>query len=331
MKKVLIIQTAFIGDVVLATAMVEKLAAFVNDVQIDFLVRGGNETLMNNNPYINNILVWQKKQQKLKNLFAIIHTVRKNKYDIVINLQRYFSTGLITALSAAKQTRGFDKNPLSFLFTKKYAHQITTTKPFKHEVERNNVLIEDITNTDFCNPKLYPSSADFEKVKPYLVNSYITISPTSVWFTKQFPFAKWVSFINILPTNFTVYLLGGKDNKAACEQILSATTNKNIIILAGELNFLQSAALMKMAKMNYVNDSAPLHFASAMDAPVTAIFCSTIPRFGFTPLSTVSNIIEHVEALPCRPCGLHGKKNCPLGHFKCATEIDVTQLLNVLN
>jgi heptosyltransferase II len=331
MKKILVIQTAFIGDVVLATAMVEKLAACIDAVQIDFLVRGGNETLLNNNPHINKVLVWQKKENKFKNLFAIINTVRKNKYDIVINLQRYFSTGLITILSAAKQTRGFDKNPLSFLFTKKYTHQISTAKPFKHEVERNNDLIADITNTNFCNPKLYPSNTDFEKVKPYLLQSYITISPTSVWFTKQFPFEKWVTFIDVLPKNLTVYLLGGKDNTTACEKILSASVNKNITILAGELNFLQSAALMKTAKMNYVNDSAPLHFASAVDAPVTAIFCSTIPGFGFTPLSTVSNIIEHVEGLPCRPCGLHGKKNCPLGHFKCATEIEVSQLLNVLN
>ena len=104
--------------------------------------------------------------------------------------------------------------------------------------------------------------------------------------------------------------------------------NNKIEILAGKLNFLSSAALMKNAAMNYTNDSAPLHFASAIDAPVTAIFCSTVPAFGFYPLSSKSFIVETTEALTCRPCSLHGLKACPLGHFKCANTIETSQLLS---
>ncbi len=84
--------------------------------------------------------------------------------------------------------------------------------------------------------------------------------------------------------------------------------NKHVEVLAGKLNFLSSAALMKNAVMNYTNDSAPLHFASAMDAPVTAIFCSTVPSFGFYPLSAKSFIVETKEELACKPCSLHGLK-----------------------
>jgi heptosyltransferase-2 len=80
---------------------------------------------------------------------------------------------------------------------------------------------------------------------------------------------------------------------------------------------------MKNAQMNYVNDSAPMHLASAVNAPVTAIFCSTIPAFGFTPLSDHSRVIETSEVLPCRPCGLHGYAKCPKGHFKCAETIEI--------
>ena len=107
--------------------------------------------------------------------------------------------------------------------------------------------------------------------------------------------------------------------------------NKQVEILAGKLSFLQSAALMKQAKMNYVNDSAPLHFTSAVNAPVTAIFCSTIPAFGYTPLSDRSFIVETKEHLICRPCGLHGRKACPLGHFKCAYGIETAQVLETIN
>ncbi|MEO5782006.1 MAG: glycosyltransferase family 9 protein, partial [Ginsengibacter sp.] len=109
------------------------------------------------------------------------------------------------------------------------------------------------------------------------------------------------------------------------------STNKNTEVLAGKLNFLQSAALMKNAVMNYVNDSAPLHFASAMDTPVTAIFCSTIPAYGFGPLSSNSFIVETKEVLSCRPCTLHGRKACPLGHYKCAFTIETKQLLNSIS
>jgi heptosyltransferase-2 len=82
--------------------------------------------------------------------------------------------------------------------------------------------------------------------------------------------------------------------------------------------------------MIYFNDSAPMHLASAMNAPVTAVFCSTIPEFGFGPLSDVSLIVQTDEKLDCRPCGLHGYRSCPKGHFKCATTIRAEQLLAAL-
>ena len=330
MKKILVIQTAFIGDVVLATAVVEKLAIYFPNSHIDFLVRSGNESLLANNPHISETLIWIKKEKKYKNLFAIIKKIRKNKYDLVINLQRYFTTGFITALSGAKEKRGFDKNPLSFFFTKKVKHIISTTPPYKHEVERNNELISDITDDSLSRPKMYPSQNDFAKVEPYIHQPYVTLTPSSVWFTKQYPLQKWVELMDNLPPHLKIYLLGGKTNTAECDVLAAASKNKNAVVLAGELSFLQSAALMKTAVMNYVNDSAPLHFASAVNAPVTAIFCSTIPAFGFTPLSDVAHIVERLEPLYCRPCGLHGKKQCPEGHFKCGFEINVDQLLQTL-
>jgi heptosyltransferase-2 len=60
-----------------------------------------------------------------------------------------------------------------------------------------------------------------------------------------------------------------------------------------------------------------------MNAPVTAFFCSTVPEFGFGPLSDDAKIIQIQEKLECRPCGLHGHAACPKGHFKCGSEISV--------
>jgi heptosyltransferase-2 len=88
--------------------------------------------------------------------------------------------------------------------------------------------------------------------------------------------------------------------------------------MAGNLSFLESAALMKEAKMNFVNDSAPLHIATAVKGPVLAIYCSTVPSFGFYPIGENGHWIETNENISCKPCGLHGYKVCPLGHFKCS-------------
>jgi heptosyltransferase-2 len=101
--------------------------------------------------------------------------------------------------------------------------------------------------------------------------------------------------------------------------------------MAGQLTFLESAALMKGAVMNFVNDSAPMHLASSINAPVAAVFCSTVPSFGFGPLSEKSYVVQSSEKLNCRPCGLHGHKKCPQGHFKCATTISIQSMIDCLN
>ena len=111
--KFLIIQTAFIGDVVLATPMAEALAQLDN-AEVHFLVRKGNESLLENNPFIDRILIWNKHQNKLRNLFQLGNEIRKEKFDCVINLQRFASTGFLTWRSGAAKKIGFQENPFSF-------------------------------------------------------------------------------------------------------------------------------------------------------------------------------------------------------------------------
>lgn len=329
-QRILIIQTAFIGDVVLATALFEKLHAHYPGAAIDFLLRKGNENLLAGHPYINKVWVWDKKKGKWSSLRQLIKQVRKTKYDAVINVQRFFATGLLTAFSGAAMKIGFNKNPLSFFFTKKIKHHIGESNRSMHETERNQLLIEELTDNIPAKPRLYPSAVDYESIKPLQLHPYIVIAPGSVWFTKQYPENKWIDFINKLPLSLQVMLIGAPADEALCNRIQSACPGKPVQNLCGELGYLQSAALMKGALMNYVNDSAPLHFASAMNAPVTAVFCSTLPSFGYGPLSDKQYIVEVQSALDCRPCGLHGKRNCPKGHFHCAELIKDEQLLATL-
>lgn len=320
----LIIQTAFIGDVILATPVIEKLHRHYPEARIDFMLRKGNEGLLAEHPYVNNLLVWDKKRNKYGNLFRLIREIRKARYDYVINLQRFASSGMVTLFSGAKQKYGFDKNPLSLFFTRRFRHEIGNGR---HETIRNLELVTALTDDKPEKPALYPSRTDYKKIKEWQKDPYICIAPTSVWFTKQYPAGKWMELIGRFPAKTNVYLLGSPADEEACDTILQAVSRDTVYNLCGKLSLKESAALMKGAEMNYVNDSAPLHLASAVNAPVTAVFCSTVPDFGFGPLSDKSRVVETQEKLDCRPCGLHGFKACPEGHFNCALTIKTEQLL----
>ena len=346
----LLIQTAFIGDVILMTALLEYLRQTEPATPVDVLVRRGNEGLLAGHPHVRRVLIWDKKHRKYAALWDLLRQIRAAKYGRVVTLQRFASTGFLTAFSKAKERIGFAKNPLSRFFTRRVPHHIGDGT---HEVTRNLRLLNEelgmrneelgvpgnssflIPNSSLSTasrgayvPRLYPSAADEAAVAPYAaVGPYICIAPTSVWFTKQYPEEKWLELLAALPQHVAVYLLGGPPDVAACERLAAASGRANVTSIAGKIGLLASAALMRGARMNYVNDSAPMHLCSAVDAPVTAVFCSTVPAFGFGPLAPVSFVVETKELLECKPCGLHGHGACPLGHFRCAYGIEVEQLL----
>ncbi len=321
--KILILQTAFLGDVVLATPLIEKLHRHFPTAQIDFLLRKGNEGLLRGHPALRQTLIWDKSGGKYRNLWRMLWRIRRERYDLVVCCQRFAAAGWLTALSGAGQTVGFDKNPMSVFFSRRLQHRIGNGG---HETDRNLSLIRHLTDALPERPRLYPAKADFEAAAEAAgPGAYVCIAPTSVWFTKQWPAEKWLELIARIPPSHRVLLLGAPSDEPACTTIARMAGSERVQNLAGRLSLLQSAALLAGASMNYVNDSAPLHLASAMNAPVAAVFCSTLPAFGFGPLSDRRFLIETTASLPCRPCGLHGKKACPKGHFDCALTIGAEQ------
>lgn len=328
MPKFLIIQTASIGDVILSTSLLEKLHTHFPESNIDILVKKGMESLFNQHPFLGKVYTWDKKTRKLRNLLEILQVVYHEKYDYVINIQRFALTGLFTVLSGAGQTRGFDKNPFSLLFGKRVRH--TIRKEGRHEVERNHELIKDLTGGIPGKVRLYPTKTDDASVSQYKTSKYICIAPASLWFTKQYPAEKWIEFVRATDRHIHIYFLGSKQDKELSDRIIEQSGHAFCLNLAGKLSLLETAALMRDAAMNFVNDSAPLHLASSVNARVTAVFCSTVPSFGFGPLSDDAVIIETDKELKCRPCGLHGYRQCPEKHFDCAYTIKTENLLNRL-
>jgi len=312
--RILIIQTAFLGDVILANSVVNSIKAQHPEAQVDLLVKKGNELLVLGHPNIHRVLTFDK-SRKWREILRLVRANRATRYDFIVNLHRFASSGLIAVLSQTK-TIGFDKNPLARFYTLKLPHPISKGI---HEIDRNFTLIAALGVKHLAKPSIMPSEDAMKNVREYQETPYVCFAPASVWATKQLPIEKWVELSK--KQEHVIYLLGGPSDHALCETIKTQIPGRTVD-LAGNLSLMESIALMKGAVRNYVNDSGPLHFASAVNAPVTAYFCSTVTDFGFGPLSDDSEVKE-VTGLACRPCGLHGKKECPEGHFKCGRELVV--------
>lgn len=311
---------------VLATGVAESLHRSYPSARLTFLVRAGNESVLADHPYLE-VWTWEKRTNKLRNLLELVKRIRRSRFDLVVNLHRFASSGILTALSGAAERRGFEKNPLAWTFSKRYPHPIGKKGDtrYMHETERNHQLIADLAAIH--PPKIYPNADATAQVEAHIKRapgSYAVIAPASVWFTKQWPAEKWVELIDRLAP-LPVYLIGAPNDRDAAEAIRTASRNPEVVNLCGKLSLLASALLMQNAKMNYVNDSGPLHLCSATGAPVTAVFCSTVPEFGFGPIGENARVVE--TDIACRPCGLHGHRACPQGHFKCALGITVEQVI----
>lgn len=324
LKKVLVVQTAFIGDAILASSLLEQIHCDYPDCRIDLLVRRGNEGLFKSHPFLNEVLVWDKKAGKYKSLWALLKRIRRERYSAVFNLQRFGSTGFLTAFSRADYTVGFRKNPFSRWFSERKVHLY---RDGLHEIDRNALLFETFALGKTPPPRLYPTAEDFEKVAGLKTRPFVCMAPASVWFTKQYPVEKWVDLIDKTPEHFRIFLIGGPGDKDLLDLIHQKVSRANVENMAGKFGLLASAALMRDAAMNYVNDSAPMHLCSSVNAPVTAIYCSTVPEFGYGPLSEQSFVAQTAKELACRPCGLHGYKKCPEGHFECGHSITTGVLL----
>jgi heptosyltransferase-2 len=317
-NKVLIIQTAFLGDAILISSLLEKIRIESPDTSIHLLVRKGNESIFQAYPHKNLVKVWAyDKKQKWDSSRSLQMDLKAEHFDQVFVAQRFFGMGLLSLSIGAKRVTGFDKNPLSWFFNERVSHEWGTGK---HETERNTALL-----SSWLGPKVYKPFLSLPGDNILSVEDYICISPGSVWETKRTPVRVWIDFIKHLPKTQPVVLMGAPNEVHLAEEIAKACPESKIINEAGKHGLVDAIRIYQHSLMSYVNDSGPMHICSAVDTPTVAVFCSTIPDFGFGPLASWNRIVE-VPDLACRPCGDHGKKSCPLGHYACGNQITGNQL-----
>jgi heptosyltransferase-2 len=339
--EILIIQTAYLGDVILTLPVVQNIKKLLPDAEIDFLCIPQTVEVLKNNPYIRNLVVYDKRgRNKISKLKDLVSEIRKAKYDIVLSPHRSFRSALITHLSGAEIRIGFNKNSMSVLLT----HNVSYLNNV-HEILRNLELVKAIpgisltAENQILKPGLFPSQEDIKLVENYLnpavstdlknprnLMNLLAFAPCSKWFTKQLSKNKSVELINCLAdSGYRVVLIGGKDDTTYCNEIEIAVSGSNFLNFCGKLTPLQSKVVIEKSVCLISVDSAAAHLGASTGTPIVQIYGSTVPAFGFYMLTSKNAVVEN-NSLSCRPCTNHGRNSCPLKHFKCIEELDVNKI-----
>jgi len=333
-RKILILQTAFAGDVILVTPLARGVKQIFPEAEVHFLVKPDTSNLLKNNPYINNVYTYDKRESErgIGALMRWMGNLRKEHFDVAFVPHRSLRSALLVWGAQIPRRVGFHRSAGSFLFTDvvPYLNEV-------HEVERNLQLLR-IFSKDEVNfkPELYPGPEEKRAVDEFLQEMKIepdekvlAMAPGSVWFTKRwFPqgfgeaadqvWRKW---------GIRSILIGGKEDEYLASQIVGEQ-NEFVVNGMGRFSLLKSAELIRRCCAILTNDSAPLHLAVAVGTPVVAIFGPTVPSFGFAPYGEKHQVVQ--KDLDCRPCAIHGGQKCPEGHFRCMKDIAPCEVVEAL-
>lgn len=322
---ILVIQTAFIGDVVLTTPLFRAVKENAPEATIDVVVTPQTSQLLIDNPYIRHILCYDKRgnDKGFIRFFKLVKILYKRDYDVALLPHRSLRSALLTRFANIPVRVGFDVSPGSPLYTKRIRYRKNV-----HETIRNLDLLSPFgMNSADSTPQLFVNPGDQQKVRDFLKAQRIKedhvvvgMAPGSVWPTKRWTPEGFADVADRLKKrkDAEVLLFGGTKDVALCHSI-SSMMEKTPVITAGTLSLKESAALIARCQVFLTNDTGLMHVAAALQVPVVAIFGATVPSFGFTPCGNNHTIVE--RSLPCRPCGIHGKKKCKEGTFACMKQI----------
>lgn len=337
MSGALVIQTSFLGDVILTTSLIAELA---RRGPVDVLATPGGAAALANNPDIRSVIQYDKRGTygAAQSLWQTLKEIRSRRpYDAAYLAQGSFRSGLIAMMTGAKERIGFASSTGRLLYTRQVAY-----RPDRHHAERLWSLAmsdcADPPSRDQIRPRLYPSDEERHRIDSLLRQSgsieepFVALAPGSAWGTKRWPY--YVELAKRLADDFRIAIIGSKADLEMAAQITGALPPGTVINGVGTLPLLASAELIGRAQAIVTNDSAPQHLASAMGTPTLTIFGPTVPEFGFGPLAERHTVAGN-SGLTCRPCDRHGPQRCPLGHWRCMRELTPdyvsSLLMEVLN
>ncbi len=317
MSSSLVLQTSFLGDTVLTTPLIARLA---EAGAVDVLVTPASAGLLANDPSIRETIVYDKRgrDRSVAGFARLARSLRAKRYDAIYLAQGSARSGALAVAARVPRRVGFETSAGRAFYTVRvpapqgmhHAEKLFTLgsagggRPYSREDLR---------------PRLYPGATERAAVDELLAGTdgtrpLIALAPGSVWATKRWP--HYPALAQLLAGRARIVVVGGAEDGPLAREIADAAGDSSVVDATGRFTLLASAELIGRARVIVCNDSAPLHLASAVGTPTVAIFGPTVPAFGFGPLAGRSAVVED-DLLACRPCDRHGPQRCPLGHWKC--------------
>lgn len=315
--RILLYQTAFLGDLILTIPLVESIKRIFPNSYLSLISKPFGKEIFKNNPHLDQLIIFDKRKDSNLKLIKKIY----KKFDIAISPHRSHRASYTLFLGRVPRRVGFDKSGFSFLYTDTVPHRFDGT----HEIDRNLSLLRVFKEFDESKiariPSIYltPEEDNYYRKFGLIEKEYVVIAPGSKWKTKRWTAKGFFEVSRELSKSFNVVFVGSEEDREFVEDIFSLG-NLDVINLVGKTNLRESFSLIKHGKVLISNDSSPVHMAVALGTPVVDIYGPTVREFGFYPYR--NGIVVEVEGLGCRPCGLHGHKRCPLGTHECMERIE---------
>jgi heptosyltransferase II len=331
-KNILVVQTAFIGDVILTLPLVQVCKKLFPNAIIDVVVTPAAKELCSNHPDIHETIEFDKRgtDRGVGGLVRLSRLLRSRHYDLAVVPHRSLRSAVLAFLSRIPARIGFDRSSGRVLLTKTVQYSQDA-----HEIDRNLSLLKPVSDGVVPRelPRLYPSESDKKKVDRLLVelevarpDKLVAIAPGTIWNTKRWLKERFSSLaVNLDEAGLETVLIGGRDDQLLCDEVRILSGSSHVYNTAGMLSLLQSVELIRRCNVLICNDSAPVHMAAAAGTPVVAVFGATVPAFGFGPSGPLDVVVERA-GLKCRPCAIHGGERCPIKTFDCMNDISCEQV-----
>ncbi len=315
----LVIQTAFLGDVVLTTPLLSALAERYGPV--DVVTTPAAATLLEGHPAVAEVLRYDKRgvDAGLGGLWKLGRLLRARRYARAYLPHRSLRSAALALIAGAPERTGFAGAAGAVTYTSRMprprgAHETTRLLALA------GVPAEAAPEVSLALTAADRAAADGWLRAHGVPPGFVAVAPGSIWGTKRWPhYAELAAALDA-----PIVVIGGPEDALLAEQI-SAAANGRVWSAAGALGLRAATALLERATVLVTNDSVPLHLAAAVHTPVVAIFGPTVPEFGFGPRGRRDVVVQQ-SGLACRPCSAHGPRVCPLGHHRCMVELSVERV-----
>jgi heptosyltransferase II len=323
----LVVQTSFLGDVVLTTPLLSALRERVRPRRLAVLVRPDAVALVDGHPAVDTVLVDDKRgaDRGVRGILRTAGRLRREGFDLAVSPHRSLRTALVLAAAGIPRRIGFATSRGAFLF-----HERVPRDRTRHDVDRNLALMAPFGPPVTPAPALHvpvapDAAARAAALLPGGTGPLVGVAPGSVWATKRWTAEGFAAVVATLAAEGArVVLLGAPSDREAVDEV--ARRSRGVAtVLAGRTDLATMVAVVDRLALLVANDSAPMHVACARGVPVVAVFCATTPALGYGPVGPNATVVE--ADLACRPCAPHGGRSCPRGTEDCMRLVAPEQVL----